>query len=161
MTAFTVWKFDSPEGAKDANTILRLAEDDGLVKVVDHAVVTWPEGADRPDTDISHDSKKRGTVWGGFLGVLIGMLFFVPLIGAAVGAAIGAAVKTMEGTGIGKDELETIRSEVTPGTSALFVVTENADFDRLGERLHGMHWKLISTNLTDAERDVLVETFSG
>ena len=69
--------------------------------------MSWPEGADRPDTDISHDSKKRGTVWGGFLGVLIGMLFFIPLIGAAVGAAIGAAVKAMEGTGIGKEELET------------------------------------------------------
>jgi uncharacterized membrane protein len=161
MTAFTVWKFDSPEGAKDAETILRLAEDDGLVKIVDHALVTWPEGADRPDTDVSHDSKKRGGAWGGFLGVLIGMLFFIPVFGAAVGAVIGATVKAMDGTGIGKKELETIRSEVTPGTSALFVVTEAADFDRLGERLHGMHWKLVSTNLTDDERNVLVSTFGG
>jgi len=161
MTTFTVWKFDSPGGAEQAATILKDAEEAGLVKVVDHAVVSWPEGADKPDTDIGRDEKKRGAAWGGFLGVLIGMLFFIPVIGALAGAAIGAAVKAMDGTGIGKEELETIRSEVVPGTSALFVVTEHADFDRLAGRLHGMNWKLVSTNLTDSERKVLVDTFGG
>lgn len=161
MTTFTVWKFDNPEGAEQAKDALKQAERDGLVKIVDHAVVTWPEGADHPDTDLTHDDKRRGTAWGGFLGVLIGMLFFVPVFGAVAGAAIGATVKAMDGTGIGKAELERIREKVTPGTSALFVVTENANFDRLGERLHGMNAQLVSTNLTDSERQVLVETFGG
>jgi uncharacterized membrane protein len=161
MTTFTVWKFDDPDGAEQAKTALRAAEEDGLVKVVDHAVVSWPEGADRPDTEGGHDDMRKGTVWGGFLGVLIGMLFFIPVFGAVTGAAIGAAVKAMDGTGIGKEELERIRSEVTPGTSALFIVTENANFDRLAERLHGMNWRLVSTNLTDEERKVLVDTFGG
>jgi len=51
-----------------------------------------------------------------------------------------------------------LRKEITPGTSALFVVTENADFDRLAERLHGLHWRLVSTNLTAAERSTLLES---
>jgi uncharacterized membrane protein len=161
MTTFTVWKFDDPEGAKQAVTILKNAADDGVVTVVDHAVVSWPQGADRPDTHLGHEEKRRGTAWGGFLGVLIGMLFFIPVLGGVVGAAIGAAVKVTEGTGITKDELERIRAEVTPGTSALFAVTEEGDLDRLGERLHGMKWSLVSTNLTDAERSVLLETFGG
>jgi uncharacterized membrane protein len=59
------------------------------------------------------------------------------------------------------DQLETIRTQVTEGTSALFVVTEEGDLDRLGERFHGMHSKLIATNLTEAERSVLHETFGG
>jgi uncharacterized membrane protein len=50
---------------------------------------------------------------------------------------------------------------VTPGTSALFVVTEQGDLDRVGERFHNMHSKLIATNLTDAERQELLETFGG
>lgn len=161
MTAFTVWKFDNPDGAEQAKTILKGAQNDGLVKIVDHAVVSWPEGADRPDTDVGHESRHEGSMWGGFLGVLIGMLFFIPVLGAVAGAAIGATVKAMDGTGIRKEDLERIRAEVTPGTSALFVVTENADFDRLGERLHGMHWQLVSTNLTDVERKVVTETFGG
>jgi len=161
MTAFTVWKFDDPEGAQQAYEILRGAERDNVVTVVDHAIVSWPEGANQPDTDLDHSDKKRGGVWGAFLGVLIGMLFFIPVFGALAGAAIGATVKAMDGTGLTKKDVERLREEITPGTSALFLVTENADFDRLGERFHGMNWKLVSTNLTDEERKVLVDTFGG
>ena len=50
---------------------------------------------------------------------------------------------------------------MTPGTSALFLVTEEGDLDRVGERFHGSHSKLIDTNLTDGERQVLLETFGG
>ena len=92
---------------------------------------------------------------------MIGALFFVPVIGGVAGAAIGAISKATEGTGITKDQLETVRTQVTEGTSALFVVTEEGDLDRLGERFHGMHSKLIATNLTEAERSVLHETFGG
>jgi len=161
MTTFTVWKFEDTDGAKHAYEVLKDAQNDGLVKVVDHGVVSWPEGADHPDTDIDHGDKKRGGAVGAFLGVFIGMLFFIPVFGALAGAAIGATVKAMDGTGITKKDVERIREEVTPGTSALFLVTENADFDRLGERLHGMNSKLVSTNLTDDERKVLLETFGG
>jgi uncharacterized membrane protein len=161
MTTFSVWKFDDPDGADRAMEILKGAEDDGIVKVLDHARVRWPEGADRPETKLGRGEKLHGTAWGGFLGVVIGMLFFLPILGGVVGAAIGAAAKAMAGTGIGKDQLERIRAEVTPGTSALFIVTDEGNLDRLGERFHQMNWKLISTNLTAEERAVLLETFGG
>ena len=161
MTTFTVWKFEDPQGAERSLAALKGAADDGIVKILDHAVVTWRQGADRPESHVGHEEAKRGTAWGGFLGVLIGMLFFVPVLGGVVGAAIGAAVKVTEGTGIRKEDLERIRAEVTPGTSALFAVTEAGDLDRLGERFHGMNATLISTNLTDEERSVLLQTFGG
>jgi uncharacterized membrane protein len=63
--------------------------------------------------------------------------------------------------GITKDQLETIRAEITEGTSALFLVTEEGDLDRVGERFHGAHMKLVDTNLTEAERKLLLATFSG
>ncbi|HEU4424124.1 MAG TPA: DUF1269 domain-containing protein [Pilimelia sp.] len=161
MTAFTVWKFDSPGGAERAASVVKDAASEGLVKIVDHAVVTWPVGEARPNTKHGHEETLRGTGWGAFWGLLVGALFFVPVIGGVAGAAIGAISKATEGTGITKDQLETIRTEVTEGTSALFLVTEQGDLDRLGERFHGMHNKLIATNLTDAERRVLLETFGG
>lgn len=61
----------------------------------------------------------------------------------------------------GAGELEKIRTEVTRGTSALFLVTEHGNLDRLGERFHGRNSTLIATNLTEAEKDVLYETFGG
>ena len=161
MTTFTVWKFDNPDGAEQAASVLKVAAKDGLVKIVDHAVASWPDGAARPDTKQSHEEAWHSTGWGALWGLVIGALFFVPVIGGVAGAAIGAISKATEGTGISKDQLETIRTQVTEGTSALFVVTEGGDLDRLGERFHGMHSKLIATNLTEAERSVLHETFGG
>ncbi|HEU4491778.1 MAG TPA: hypothetical protein VFR74_13000 [Jiangellales bacterium] len=133
MAAFTVWKFDTSDGASHAAGILKQAATDHLVKVVDHAVVSWPAGAARPTTAHSHDDVRRGTGWGALWGLLAGAPFLVPVVGGVVGAAIGV----------------------------LFVVTEEGDLDRGGERFHGMPWKLITTNLTDAERRVLHETFGG
>jgi uncharacterized membrane protein len=130
-----------------------------MIKILDHAVVSWPEGESHPTTKHSHDDNKRGAGWGALWGVLAGSLFFVPVVGGVAGAAIGAYSKMTQDAGITKDQLETIRTKVTPGSSALFVVTEEGDLDRVGERFQGMHSKLIATNLTAAERQVLLETF--
>lgn len=161
MTTFTVWRYEDPEGAQRAFTALKGAASDGLIRVVDHAIVSWPEGAQRPTTHHGNEDKHRGAGWGAFWGVLLGGLFFVPLLGAAAGAGIGALAKATAAVGIDEEQLETIRRGITPGTSALFLVTEEADLDRVGERFHGGRGALVATNLTDAERSVLVETFGG
>jgi uncharacterized membrane protein len=103
MTTFTVWKFDSPDGAEQAAAVLKVAAKDGLVTIVDHAVASWPDGAARPDTKHSHDQAWHSTGWGALWGLVIGALFFVPVIGGVAGAAIGAISKATEGTGITKD----------------------------------------------------------
>ena len=161
MSTFTAWKFDSPEGARRAETALKAAASDGLVKILDHAIVEWPEGATKPDLHHGHEDKWRGTGWGAFWGLLFGGIFFVPLLGAAAGAAIGGISKAVSAVGIDDAQLETIRQQITPGTSLLCAVTTDGDADRLGERFHGFgtHSTLVATNLTDAERSALLETF--
>jgi uncharacterized membrane protein len=161
MTTFTVWKFDDPEGAQQAASILKDAESDGLVKVIDHAVMSWPPGADKPETHHKHDDPKRGAAWGALWGILTGALFMVPVVGGVVGITIGALARATDGTGITKDDLVRIRTEVVEGTSALFVVTDEGNLDRLGERFRGIDKTLLSTNLTEPERDTLLETFGG
>jgi uncharacterized membrane protein len=161
MTTFTVWKFDNPDGAEHAASLLKGAERERLVKVLDHAVVSWPVGATHPETKRSRDDVQKGAGWGALWGLLVGSLFFVPVVGGVAGAAIGAISKATQDAGISKEQLETIRTQITEGTSALFAVTEEADLDRLGERLSGMGSTLVATNLTDAERAVLLETFGS
>jgi uncharacterized membrane protein len=159
MTTFTAWKFDTPDGAQHAADALKGAEEDRLVTVIDRAVITWPDGASRPDMHHVNEDKRRGTGWGAFWGFLFGTLFFVPLLGAAAGAALGAASKAVSALGLNEDQLQTIREQVTPGTSMLCAVTSDGDLDRLGERFHGLHSTLVATNLTDAEKSLLFETF--
>ena len=158
MATFTVWKFDRPDGADQAAGILEGAERDGLVKIIDRALVSWPADGKRPTTK---HKERHGAGWGAFWGMLFGALFLLPVVGAATGAAVVALNKAMSGLGITEEQLETIRAQVTAGTSALFVVTDEANLDRLGERFHGMGWVLVDTNLTDEERAQLVETFGG
>src|SRR4029077_4211197 len=98
MTTFTVWKFGDPDGAERAESSLKSAASDGLVTIVDHAVVSWPHGADVPETFHSHDSTKRGAGWGALWGILGGALFAVPVAGVVVGAGIGALAKATAGT---------------------------------------------------------------
>jgi uncharacterized membrane protein len=159
MTTFTVWKFDDPEGAERAVGMLREAQSAGLVKIDDHAIVSWPVGASQPSTKHGHEETWHGAAWGSIFGLLIGTLFFLPVVGGLAGAALGALAKVTQDLGITKEQLEKIGVEVTEGTSALFVVTEMGDLDRLGDRMRGMHSTLLATNLTDAERSVLLETF--
>lgn len=159
MTTFTVWKFDSPEGADSAVRALTMAEADGLVHVVDRAVVSWPADAAKPNVDHAHLEQWRGSGWGALWGLLLGALFFVPVLGAAAGAMTGAVAKAAQGVGINKEQFERLQREVVPGTSALFAVTERADVDRLAERFPKLHSTLIATNLTDAERQELLDAF--
>lgn len=161
MTAFTVWKFEDPQGADHASSLLRDASHDGLVRIMDHAVVSWPVGADRPTIKHGHDDTRHGTGWGVFWGLLFGLLFGIPVIGAAAGAAAGAFAKMRNGLGITDEQLDRIRNEVTEGTSALFLVTEQADLDRLGDRMRGVFTRLVDTNLTEAERSLLLESMGG
>lgn len=161
MTAFTVWKFEDPQGADHASGLLIDAERDGLVKILDHAVVSWPDGAKRPTTKHEHDDTRRGTGWGTFWGLLFGMLFAVPVLGAAAGAAGGTFIKMKKGLGITDEQMDNIRSEITEGTSALFLVTEAANLDRLGERMRGVFTRLVDTNLTDVERSMLTEAMGS
>jgi uncharacterized membrane protein len=161
MTAFTVWKFEDPGGAEHASEVLKQAAHQGLVRIMDHAVVSWPVGADRPTTTHKHDDTRRGLAFGALWGVLFGLLFAVPVVGAAAGAAGGAYAKMRQGLGITDEQMDRIRTEVTEGTSALFLVTEQADLDRLGERMRGVLTKLVDTNLTEAERSMLLESVGG
>jgi len=160
MTTFTVWKFDEPDGAGQAERILKTAESDGLVQVIDRALISWPVGAKRPTSKHPDDDVRSGAGWGAFWGLLFGALFFVPLLGAAAGAGTGALVRAMQKVGITQEEMDTLRWQITEGTSALFVVTDEADLERLGERFRGMGWVLIDTNLTDVERGHLLDTFA-
>lgn len=161
MTTFTVWKFDDVGGAEQADSIIKAAAAEGIIEVVDSAYVRWDADAKKPTTHQAHEDTWRDTGWGALWGVLFGVLFFIPLIGAAVGAAAGALTGAFDGVGIRKEDIEKIREEVKPGTSALFVVTDNGDLDRLAERFHGLHAKLIDGSLTSDEAKILRDTFES
>lgn len=159
MATFTAWKFTDVEGADRAVETLRQVWQEGLVKVDDYAVVQWPAGADKPDVKYETRDEWRATGWGALWGALFGAIFFLPLVGAAAGAVIGLIRKRVEGMGISQEQLDSIGAEVTPGTSALFVVATEGDLDRVAERFRGQHAHLLATNLVGADAEDIRRAF--
>jgi len=61
--------------------------------------------------------------------------------------------------GIDDNFIKRVRSEVEPGTSALFLMTTNAVVDRVVEELKGMDFELVSTNLSKEQEEELRNAF--
>ncbi|MEP6650869.1 MAG: DUF1269 domain-containing protein [Lapillicoccus sp.] len=94
--------------------------------------------------------------------MLFGMLFFVPLLGMAVGAATGAMAGSLSNVGIDDNFIRSVREQVKPGTSALFVMTSDAVQDKVVAAVKeaGLHGELVHTNLSDEQEARLREAFS-
>ncbi|MHA6620876.1 DUF1269 domain-containing protein [Pseudonocardia sp. DLS-67] len=160
MATLTVWKFDSETGADDAVRTLENLQKQELVMVHDAATVSWKSDAKRPKTRQLHNLAGAGALGGMFWGLLFGLIFFIPLLGAAIGAATGALGGALTDVGIDDDFIKQIRDQVTPGTSALFVMTSGAVMDKVQDAFAGQRPQLISTNLSQEQEDALRTTFA-
>lgn len=153
MSTLSVWKFDTAAGADEAVATLEDLSRRKLLTVWDAATVSWPEGTKKPATRQLHNLAGAGALGGAFWGLLFGILFLVPLLGAALGAAFGAASGSLSAAGIGDDFVKQARDQITPGTSALFVLTSDVVLDKVSEAFAGQKPELLFTNLT-TEQDV-------
>lgn len=160
MATLTVWKFSTPEGAAAAEATLVDLRKQDLIVIHDAATVSWPSGAKRPKTRQLSSMTGAGALSGSFWGLLFGLLFFVPLLGMAVGAAAGAIGGSLTDVGIDDDFITSVRSRVTPGTSALFVLSSDAVMDRVTAAFEGQDPELIQSSLSDEEEAKLREVFS-
>ncbi len=160
MAALTVWKFDTAEGADAALDTLEQLQTEQLITLLDGAVVTWPPDRRKPKTHQMHHMAAGGALGGGFWGLLFGLIFFVPFLGAAIGAGMGALMGSMTDVGVDDQFIAEVRSQVTPGTSALFIMSEGAVVDKVRDAFKGTHPQLIRTNLSDAQEQQLREAFS-
>jgi uncharacterized membrane protein len=156
----SVWRFETADGAERASETIEDLSKEGLIRVHDAATVTWPTGAKKPKTRQLSNLTGAGALGGAFWGLLFGLLFFAPLLGMAIGAAAGAFSGSLADVGINNDFIAKVRSEVTPGTSALFLLTSDAVRDKVIEAFAEHRPQLIQTNLSQAQEDQLREAFA-
>jgi uncharacterized membrane protein len=160
MATLTVWKFNRPDTADRAESVLLDLSKQQLIQVEDAATVSWPEGANKPKTRQLTRLTSAGASWGALWGLLFGLLFFVPLIGVALGAGLGALAGRFADVGISDDFIKSVRDKVTPGTSALFLLSDHAVIERIVPALEALKPELISTNLSKEQEDQLRAAFA-
>jgi uncharacterized membrane protein len=160
MATLTAWKFDTPDGADQAESILVALSKQELIKLYDAATVSWEPGKKKPKTRQLRSLAGAGALGGSFWGLLFGILFFVPILGMAVGAAAGALAGSLSDAGIDDDFIRAVRTKVTPGTSALFVLSSDAVMDKVKDAFAETKAELISTNLSNEQETALREAFA-
>ena len=151
MDTLTVWTFPTADGADEAVDRLRSLAEQGRISVDDAAVISWPVSRRKPKVRELGALTGPGALWGGFWGLLLGMIFLAPLAGLAFGAGAGAVAGGLVDVGIDDAFIKRIRAEVTPGTSAAFVVSHGSTADAVADALHDLDVRLLRSNLSKEE----------
>jgi len=161
MATVTVLSFATADAAETTLARIQQLQQQHLITVVDAAVVSWPTGRKSPRTRQAVNLVAAGASAGMFWGALFGLIFVTPLFGMVIGAASGALGGAFRDYGIDDKFIARIRSQVTEGTSALFLMTTGAVLDKVAEALKSeTTFDIISTNLSREQEEMLRAAFA-
>ncbi|MCB2095017.1 MAG: DUF1269 domain-containing protein [Rhodobacteraceae bacterium] len=151
MSELIVIGYDTPDEAEAARKALLGMSREYLVDVADAVVAT----ADKDGTIKLNQMVNlwtAGAAGGAFWGLLIGFIFFNPLLGVAVGAGAGALSGALTDFGINDKFMKDVANVLQPGQAALFMMVSATASDRVVERLAEKGGRILRTNLDrDAE----------
>jgi uncharacterized membrane protein len=156
----SVLTFSTADGAKEALDLVKGLSKQHLVNLHDAAIVTWPEGKKKPKTRQLANLAGIGALDGAFWGLLFGLIFFVPFFGMAIGAAMGALGGKFADYGIDDSFIKSVRTQVTEGTSALFLMTSGAVTDKGVDAMKGLDFEIPTTNRSTDEEEQLRQAFA-
>ncbi len=102
-----------------------------------------------------------GAASGGFWGLLIGVLFMMPLAGAALGAASGALVGALTDVGINDGFMRGIAEGVPEGAAVLFLLVGSTAPEKVIEDLAGLGGTVLRTSFDRTRETALREALAG
>lgn len=102
-----------------------------------------------------YDLTLGGAVSGALWGTLIGLIFMMPIFGLIVGAGTGAVAGALSDIGINDDFMKNLAGNLTPGSSALFVLVDSQITDKVMAELQGTGGKIIQTSLSTIDQEKL------
>jgi uncharacterized membrane protein len=150
--------FDDESTAFEMRAALVKMQKEYLIEIEDAVVVTRDQkGKTRLDQAVNLTS--AGAVGGGFWGMLIGLIFLNPLLGAAIGAGAGALSGKLNDIGLNDKMMKDIGQHFKPGTSGLFVLVRRATVDKVlqGLKEFAGKGKVFQTSLSKDDENALRE----
>jgi uncharacterized membrane protein len=94
-----------------------------------------------------------GALWGG----LIGLIFFMPLLGMAIGGASGAAAGAMTDVGVDDKFMKELGEKLQPGGAAVFVLVRESTPDKVLPRISQYGGEVIHSSLSEHAEETLQE----
>jgi len=134
MSTLVAVLFEDDTTAFDMRAALMKMQKQYLIDMEDAVVVIKSQnGSIKLDQTINLTA--AGALGGGFWGMLIGLLFLNPLLGAAIGATAGAVSARFKDIGINDQMMRDLAQSFKPGSSALFVLLRRMTADKVLEGL--------------------------
>jgi|SRR5262245_29316389 len=124
----TAWRFPGTEGADQAVIRLKQLDSQDLINVMDVAVLRWPEYATAPMTQ-EHVTEQ--------------------------GRKLTGMVRRLQHPVIEGSMLETVKQDLRPGTSAMVLLSSDAQIDAVVHAFEGQPMELIRTDMSVPEQDRL------
>lgn len=124
----TAWRFVDTEGADSAVVRLKHLDSQDMINVMDVAVLRWPEYAPEPMTQ-EHVTEEGGRV--------------------------SSMIRRLQHPVIDGSMIETVKHDLRPGTSALVLLSSDANIDAVVYAFEGQPLELIRTDMSVPEQDRL------
>jgi uncharacterized membrane protein len=159
MSNLIVLAFDSEAGAGEALKKVEELQKKNLIHIED-AATAIRHASGKVKVKQATNLAGAAALGGAFWGMLFGLLFFVPFLGMAVGAATGALFGKAADFGINDDFIREVSEAVQPGQSAMFLLADQAQSDKVIEELKPFDGKLVYTSLSKEEELRLKESFA-
>src|SRR3954447_24043258 len=139
---------------------LKSLQSQKLITIQDAAVVSLGGGqeeAENPSTEQLDRCRRAGRR---FLGDAVRPSVLRASTRRRRRCGIGALTGAMADVGIDDSFINRVKQRVTPGTSALFLLSSDAVMDRVKEELSGRQGELIASNLSAEQEAKLREVFA-
>lgn len=160
MSDLVVVAYEDEHRAAEVLATLRRLQSEYLIDLEDAAVVT-KNAESKVKLQQSQNLTAAGALGGGFWGLLIGTLFFVPVVGAAVGAGAGALAGKFSDTGVDDRFVKDVSNRLGPSTSALFVLVQKATPERVVPEIARFGGTVLRTSLAPEAEARLQEALSA
>jgi uncharacterized membrane protein len=160
MSQLVAIEFSDEHTAFAVRAELAKMQKEYLIDMQDVVVVTKDDKG-KVKLHQAHNLTLTGAVGGSFWGMLIGLIFLNPLLGAAVGAGAGALSGKLSDIGIDDNFMKEFGKDFVPGASALFVLFRQVTADKVLERLKDFKGKILKTNLSIDSEEKLRQVLEG
>jgi uncharacterized membrane protein len=136
MSDLVVIAFPSEAKAEEVRQKLLDMQKDYLIELGD-AVIAIKQPNGRIKLNQIFHPLAAGVASGSFWGLLIGVIFMVPLAGVALGAAAGALGGALADVGINDGFMKDVAQTLQSGNAALFLLIRNMTTDKVLAALQG------------------------
>lgn len=160
MSTLVVVAYPTQYKAEEVRLQLLKMQKDYLVDLEDAAIAVKQENG-KVKLHQLYSLTGAGAIGGGFWGLLIGLIFLNPLLGAAVGAGAGAVSGALSDVGINDAFMKKLAEQMQPGHSVLFVLFRSLTLDKALDELRGTGGTVIQTSLSHEDESRLRAALDG